>query len=52
MMKKYPREFERYYSYVNTHEVGRLEPWQSPRLKKLVYNGWVAGRRFEKQQRR
>jgi hypothetical protein len=50
-MKKYPREFDRYWSYANVHAVGTLEPWQSSRLKRLAYNAWMAGRRHQKKER-
>jgi len=49
---KFPREFNRYYSYIRTDIGYHLEPWQCARLKRLAFNAWMAGRRHEKKQRR
>lgn len=48
---KFPKEFERYYAYVETPVLPEI-PWVNRRIKQLVFNGWMAGRRYEKRQRR
>ncbi len=29
-------------------DIGDLQPWQYPRLKRIAYNAWLAGRKHER----
>lgn len=43
-MSEYTKAFEKYWRNANP-DMGRLEPWQYPRLKRCAFNAWKASRR-------
>ena len=47
-MKRYPTVFNRYWKHINSN-IGALSTWQEHRLKRIAFNAYEAGRRYQRE---
>ena len=50
MRENKDKAFNDYYRRAHL-DIGRLEMWQYPRLKRIAYNAWCAGKRSAQKQK-
>jgi len=45
-VKAYTKRFEEYYKQIES--IPHLAPWQGDRVKRALFNAWLAGRTYQK----